>query len=401
MGRRALGLGEAGQIEASPQHLVDGHWRRAPNAKSAIRWRARVYYRGQDGIRRELCAFAKTKRQSEQDLQAALQTAMQAGSGIWLPTTPLLLAGEEWLEQVARPGGLSSNSLGAYEYSWKRYVAAPGCPLRGLTLEQANHPQRLRAALQVVADQYGGATAKTTRSVLNNVLGEAVKNGALPGNAMLQVGTVRAKMAKRAKRDHERAFTREQRDLALKVAYDRCLDQDGETPLDPRTRRKRWATADLMCLMAGTGARIDEARRLRWEAVDLDTGAVILPGTKTELSLRRVDAPEWLQERLRARQERVGGGGLVVASPASPGATEKPWDQSNSASAIRQVLDLAGLTWAVPHTFRRTGASLLHKQGVPLARIADWLGHASTQTTMQDYLGRDMEGSKADLASLL
>jgi hypothetical protein len=35
------------------------------------------------------------------------------------------------------------------------------------------------------------------------------------------------------------------------------------------------------------------------------------------------------------------------------------------------VLDGAGCSWAVAHTFRRTAATLLPEAGVPIVRIAD------------------------------
>src|SRR4029453_3195160 len=55
---------------------------------------------------------------------------------------------------------------------------------------------------------------------------------------------------------------------------------------------------------------------------------------------------------------------------------EGAWDQSNSAGAVRAALDACGLTWAIPHTFRRTVATLLDQANLPIARIADQLGHS-------------------------
>lgn len=55
----------------------------------------------------------------------------------------------------------------------------------------------------------------------------------------------------------------------------------------------------------------------------------------------------------------------------------------------------------MPHTFRRTVASLLHEAGVPIVRIADQLGHADPAMTSRVYLGRDLEGDKSDIAGHL
>lgn len=79
----------------------------------------------------------------------------------------------------------------------------------------------------------------------------------------------------------------------------------------------------------------------------------------------------------------------------------RPMDQSNLASAVRLCLDEAGLDWAVPHTFRRTVATMLHRAGVPLSRIADQLGHSDPSMTAKVYLGGDPAGDKSDLAALL
>lgn len=142
----------------------------------------------------------------------------------------------------------------------------------------------------------------------------------------------------------------------------------------------------------GTGARIDEVRQLRWSDIDLDEGTYVLRGTKSARSVRSLNLPTSLRQRLVARAERVGTRGYVIASPAHLD-TERRWDQSNNAAAVR-----AGMDWAVPHTFRRTVATLLHEAGVPLVRISDQLGHSDPAFTARVYLGRDLVGDKADLA---
>ena len=77
---------------------------------------------------------------------------------------------------------------------------------------------------------------------------------------------------------------------------------------------------------------------------------------------------------------------------------ERSWDQAKSAKALRSVLDGAGFGWAVPHTFRRTVATMLHEAGVPIVKIADQLGHADPAMTARVYLGRDFQADKTELA---
>lgn len=70
--------------------------------------------------------------------------------------------------------------------------------------------------------------------------------------------------------------------------------------------------------------------------------------------------------------------------------------------SVRRVLDAAGMTWAIPHTFRRTVASLLEAAGWALSDIADVLGHADPAMTMRNYLGRDAQAVyRPDAASHL
>lgn len=123
-------------------------------------------------------------------------------------------------------------------------------------------------------------------------------------------------------------------------------------------------------------------------------------GTKNETSDRLVSAPGWLLERLKARAARSGQVGLVLPAPAllQP---DTRWSQSNNARAVRDVLDKAGFPWAPPHAGRRTVASLLEKQGVPVSDIADFLGHSDQTVTQRYYIGKDFGGPKQHLAALL
>jgi len=104
------------------------------------------------------------------------------------PCSPLVSTG---FEQIARPDWrLGSRTIADYTWTWAACVDAPTSSLRGLTLQQANDPQRLRAFLQRVAEAHGSASAKKAKGVLNGILGYAVDNGVLTSNAMRQVRAV-------------------------------------------------------------------------------------------------------------------------------------------------------------------------------------------------------------------
>jgi integrase len=406
MGRQALAVGTHGEIDVTRQKRdADGRWKALPTKKgTAERWRARCYYRGNDGVMGELSRVARTRAEAEAALRAALDERLSTGHVEMTAGMRFVDAGHLWLGQIARKDSrLSERTVTDYSRTFGRYVDVKGSKLRGLTLAQANNTQRLRTFLQAVADGHGTGAAKMTRSVLMGVLNLALDNGTIPSNALRQVRPVEAQTAKPSRRksgtspDHDRALTREQRDALVSYAYSLA---DASQPMAPQTLRKRRATADLLAFMAGTGVRIEEARAVRWEQVNLDKGTADVHGTKSKTSRRRLTLPPWLCERLRERAALVRSEGYLFASPHLLDGSRK-WDQSNSAKALAAVLDGAGYGWAVPHTLRRTVATLLHEAGVPLAQIADQLGHADPSMTARTYLGRDPFGDREAVAQHL
>lgn len=396
---RNLAVGQSGEVTVTAQCKDDaGRWVTAPRPQKATRWKARVYLRGEGGLRREIVRHARTRREAEAAIEEATKEALVSSEVPMKKSMSLVDAGRYWLEQIARSdSGLSARTIADYTWTWATYVESNTSSIRGLTLGQANDPQRLRGFLQRVAEAHGSASAKKTKSVLNGMLGFAVESGVLPSNAMRQVRTVTAIAPRETERDHTRAMTRVERDRVVRETYEAAQKPD----LNPRSRRKRVATADLVAFLAGTGVRIDEARRLRWDDVNLEQGRAFIHGTKSESSSRWLNIPQWLVTRLVARAEATGTSGYVFASPAHLYDPERLWDQSNSSSAVRAALDCSSLTWAVPHTFRRTVATFLDQANVPIARIADQLGHADVSMTARVYLGRDLKGDKRELADLL
>ncbi|MEJ7831832.1 MAG: tyrosine-type recombinase/integrase [Nocardioides sp.] len=398
MVRQALGLGEHGEIETTPQVRDTGRWVTAANPRRAERHQARAYFRGWDGVRREVTVVAKTKAAAIKGCETRLAERLRqpvTSEQTVSRSTPFTNAGRVWLAQAARSdSGLAPRSITDYTSSFERHVDADGSSLRGLTLEQANDPQRLRIFLQTLADRRGTGASKLARSVISNILNFAVDSGVLTSNAMRQVRSVKSQTTRVDLRDRTRALTRDERDVV--VAY---ADEQARRPdLNPRSVRRRQTAADLIGFLAGTGARIDEGRSMRWEDYDAETGTCRIRGTKSSSSDRVVNLPPWLRQRLDRRATRTGGKGLIFAAPALLNDVEQRWDQGNSNAAIRQVLDGAGFSWAIPHTFRRTVATLLHEAGVPIVRIADQLGHSDPAMTARVYLGRDFEGDKSDLA---
>ena len=106
-------------------------------------------------------------------------------------------------------------------------------------------------------------------------------------------------------------MTRTERDRVVQQSYDAA-----QLPgLNPRTRRKR---------LAGTGVRIDEARRLRWDQVDLNIGRAYIRGTKSDSADRWINLPRWLVPRLSTRAERDGTRDLTGDPPRSGKSPDRP-----------------------------------------------------------------------------
>lgn len=386
----------------TPQMLLEGAWVTAPSTRSAQRFRARIYFRGWDGRPRDTSAVRPKQRDAitaaEQQLKDRLKV-QNLGDRVIQRSTTVAEAGRIWLKQARRTdSGLAVKTVSDYSESFKRHIEEDDSPVGALSLEQFNDPQRIRLFLQGVADDRGTGSAKMIRSVLSRVIGYAVDNGVLDSNAMRQVGRIERQTPKPSTgRDHARALSDSERLKVMAVADAKAA----ELNLNPRTKRKWERTADLIAFMAGTGVRIGEARATRWEHIDLASGRFEVPGTKSEKAVRTLNLPGWLVARLTLRADGDGAVGLVFSSPAHLDAPNRAWDQSNSAGAVRQILDDAGLPWAIGHTFRRTVATRLHHSGFAAVRISDQLGHKDPSFTLRTYIGRDPDGDKSDLAGSL
>ena len=123
--------------------------------------------------------------------------------------------------------------------------------------------------------------------------------------------------------------------------------------------RRLW-----MLLAVYTGGRLSEVERLTWDQVDLFEKWILLPGTKTEKSRRRVPIPEPLVAMLE--EVKVKQGAVVV-----------PWQNvRRDLTAACKTLDIPNVT---PNDLRRTYASWLKQRGVDSKVVADLLGHTSTR----------------------
>jgi integrase len=158
---------------------------------------------------------------------------------------------------------------------------------------------------------------------------------------------------------------------------------------EPR-RADPTAVAALRFLLQ-TGWREGEALGLRWSEVDMTTGLVTLPDTKTGKSQRILGAPTL--EVLR-RVPRIVGSPYVFPGkdPSKPlESVHRLW------TAVRHA---AGLDDVRLHDLRHTVASKAGGMGVSLFVIGKILGHRSIQSTERyAHLADDTRKTTADAVS--
>lgn len=154
-----------------------------------------------------------------------------------------------------------------------------------------------------------------------------------------------------------------------------------------------------------TGLRRGELFALRWKAIDLDACVLMVQeavyegafGTpKTQAGLRAVPLAEGVVDLLRAWRERVKRTGpddlvfsTIAGKPISPNNVLRRW-----VFPACSTLGLPNATWL---TFRRTYSSWAHANGVPGRVLADLMGHAKVDTSVNVY-AQVIDGAKRSAA---
>ena len=123
--------------------------------------------------------------------------------------------------------------------------------------------------------------------------------------------------------------------------------------------------------LAVSGARLGES--LRADRADVSGGRILIRGTKTRLSWRTVEVPEYARPLL----ERA-----LVDAPRS-GLLHRPW------GSIRRDLaaacERAGVPVVTPNDLRRTCAQWLRQRGVDASLVAQYLGHTDARMVERVY----------------
>ncbi|MCF8781256.1 site-specific integrase [Rhodococcus ruber] len=171
--------------------------------------------------------------------------------------------------------------------------------------------------------------------------------------------------------------------------------------------------------LALSGLRRGEIAGLRWTDVDLEAGTLSIatnrvmagsrtvenePKTVTSRRILPLSGPlKTALEAARVRQMRerlalgpdYGSGECVVSNEAG-----EPYNPAVLSRYWRDFAVKAGVRPLRLHDCRHTAATTLHLQGVPVAVIAAWIGHADASFTMQVYAHSQNDALK-DAATVL
>jgi integrase len=134
------------------------------------------------------------------------------------------------------------------------------------------------------------------------------------------------------------------------------------------TSGSKWseACADMVRLLAYSGARLEEATASRWQHVDLNNNQLTLLGTKTGTSYRIIplfpDLKALLSE-LRARRGEESSSAPILKVGRCLGALE------TACSAV-------GVAKMTHHDLRHLFATRCIESGVDIPTVSRWLGHA-------------------------
>lgn len=229
---------------------------------------------------------------------------------------------------------------------------------------------------------------RSAKVVLNQMLGMAVRHGALATNPIRDVGRLR--------KPRKTVQVLTLGELERIRAAIRQRQKDRRSVSGPNVNAN---LADIVDLMLATGARIGEILALRWQDIDLTKGKLTICGTlifikklgwsrqdwpKSESGHRTIFLPRFAIELLLRRRPSVQGNDLDAVFVSRNGTWLQP---DNVRRDWRKVRKDVGLDWVTPHVFRKTVATLLNEEGRGPEATAQ-LGHSTEDVTKTYYIAK-------------
>lgn len=366
---------------------------------SPQRWQARARYRDYDGVTRDVEGWGSTGAAAERALLEVLSTRILSQGEDITGDTRISKLAELWLDEITCEDRLAPQSIDTY-HSYVRSAVLPA--LGGLRVRECS-VGRLDRFLKATAATHP-TKAKHAKVVLGQMLAMAVRHGALQFNPVREVGRLR-----KARRQ-VRALSVD--DL---IQVRAAIRQWQEPKAGKPGPRHTSDLADVVDVLLATGARIGEVLAILATDLDLDaerptltfSGTIVYvkgkgyyrqAWTKSHASYRTVTLPRFAVDVLRPR--------YATATHSTTGAMfhsrKETWlSPANVRRQWRQARTDTGLEWVIPHTFRKTVATLIDRESSTKA-AARQLGHASEEVTTTYYVEKpQLAPDSSDLLEIL
>lgn len=262
------------------------------------------------------------------------------------------------------------------------------------------------AALRPVVDEYGSRTVQSITKDDVETLVQALQDGTTERGVWTST-TINPMLARwRAVHDDlQKQGLLARNVVALVKSVKRSSDSPaprGNTlsPSQIKTLRAyhKGKHDELLIEFALLGLRRGELAALRWADFDLNHKTITISmnrttdgkqvyeaDPKTKAGARTLDLPAPLVERLKVlRRTHTNPQRLdyVLTQEKTPG---RPFHPRTLDRRWEQALKSAGVPHVRLHDARHTAATHLHAEGVPLADVAAWLGHANAAVTARVY----------------
>ncbi|WP_166789463.1 site-specific integrase [Cryobacterium sp. TMS1-20-1] len=347
-------------------------------------------FRDWDGQTRKVTATGSSRNDAQAALKSDLAARLRAGGSgdLLTASSPFLLLAAAWMEDVMLDVDRTQGTKDTYQREL-RVLVLPF--FENFTIREVTVGRIELFLRQQRAQSY--PRAKHSRTLLGMILAFAVRREIIPRNPMKETSRMK-------KPPHTpKALTTEQI-AAIRLAAREWRMEDGR--MGPRSDGQ---VRDIIEVMLGTATRIGEALALRQCDVDMDADPprVNISGTlvvhnkagvhrqehpKTHESNRVIGVPQFAADVIRQR--------LALLDPDDAehllfySRVGTPLTPYNVRRTFRGILRNAGLEGLgiTPHSFRRTGATLLANE-LGMQAAADMLGHTSTSTTKAHYAEPD------------
>jgi integrase len=343
------------------------------------------------GRRQQVRRRYATQKQAR---EALAEVGNQASQGAFVPRQAKTVE-EVCADYVLGKHGLKATSTSKMEYDLAPLRERHGdLPVQRLTKKHVDALVRdlvkggTTTAKGRTRRPWKAISVNKTVQVIKMVLADAARQKVVPHNVAEYVDAARdagdGKRKKKKKKERVDTYTAEEVERLRRAFVD---DRIGQA----------WELA--LC-----GLRRGEVAGLKWSAVDLDAGtlsvednrvsaggATVEDDTKSYDSERTLPMPERLIAVLRsakARQaaERLALGGQYQGEYVVCNEVGEPYAPPVLSGRWQQAVKLAGVRHIKLHGARHTCATLMHLDGVPVAVIAEWIGHKDATLTTRLYI---------------